>query len=215
MVWLSASPLGSPGHRMARFKARIGWVGHVKDRLGQAQGWVWQWPRTARPGSVRLRPGKDRPDRGGRGKDRLGTARGPASNWSGWALAFIVRVGQNRVMSDTKDTQSDSNLVRHAEYEMRLAGLYDEDADYGGLITEAVMALVREFASQGHSGGSAAITLAVLEKVLRFQPLTPLTSDPGEWDDVSEMVGHSLWQNRRDPSAFSEDGGQTWYHVEG
>lgn len=117
--------------------------------------------------------------------------------------------------AETQDATLDSSLVAHAEREMRLAGLYDDDADYGGMIPQAVMAVVRAFAEQGHSGASAGMTLAILDKLLRFQPLTELTSDPGEWRDVSEIVGHPFWQNLRDPAVFSKDGGQTWYRLEG
>ena len=44
-----------------------------------------------------------------------------------------------------------SNIVKHAETEMRLAGLYDKDADYDGLIPDAVMALVKTHSEQSHS----------------------------------------------------------------
>lgn len=104
---------------------------------------------------------------------------------------------------------SENNLVRHAEYEMRRAGLYGEDSDYGGMIPEAVMKLVRVLAEDGHSGGSHAITMAVFRRVANFKALTPLTNDPGEWNEV----GASTWQNRRDSSWFSTDGGKTGYSI--
>lgn len=101
----------------------------------------------------------------------------------------------------------ESNLVRHAQRELELAGLFDEDADYGGMLAEGVMRLVRVFAEEGHSGASAGITVAILERLLRFQPLTPLTDDPAEWNEV----GEDTWQSSRRPDAFSEDGGKTYY----
>lgn len=107
-----------------------------------------------------------------------------------------------------------SNLVIHAQNEMQKAGLYNEDSDYNGMVGHAVEELVRKLAEQGHSGSSAAIVLAVFDKVARFDVLTPITTDSEEWHDVSEMAGRSLWQNRRKPSVFSEDGGQTWYDLE-
>jgi hypothetical protein len=109
-----------------------------------------------------------------------------------------------------------SNLVKHAEREMRLAGLYDEGSDYGGLIPEAVMELIRPFAAGGHSGGSAEITLELFERLSRFRALTPLTSDPNEWMDVKEYGPRPmvpLWQSARDSRCFSEDGGKTYYDV--
>lgn len=103
-----------------------------------------------------------------------------------------------------------SNLVRHAEFELRRAGLYDKDSDYGGELAPAIVACVEKFASFGHSGGSAGISIAILEKLLRFQTLTPITSDPAEWMEV----GPGVWQSNREPATFSEDGGKTWYNLD-
>ena len=93
---------------------------------------------------------------------------------------------------------------------MRLAGLYDKDADYDGLIPDAVMALVKTHSEQGHSGMSSAITLEIFNKVINFKALTPLSSNPAEWEDV----GGGFWQNKRQCSCFSKDGGATWYDVD-
>ena len=101
-------------------------------------------------------------------------------------------------------------LVEHAKEEMRRAGLYDADSDYNGMIAEAVEELVTKFAAQGHSGFSAQLTLAVFDKVARFDTLTPLTSDPAEW---MEVESGKMWQSRRKHSTFSTDGGRTWYDL--
>lgn len=103
-----------------------------------------------------------------------------------------------------------SNLMRHAEFEMRKAGLYDKDADYGGAIPEAVLALVKVLSEQGHSGGSHSLVMAIFNKVANFKTLSPITSDPDEWMEVS----HDAWQNTRCPSVFSIDGGKTWYDLD-
>lgn len=100
-----------------------------------------------------------------------------------------------------------SNLVEHARRELRLSG---EDDD----VAEGIVHVVQAFADCGHSGGSAPFAIAYLEKLLRFQPLTPITSDPSEWIDRSEESGRPFWQNRRDGRAFSEDGGKTWWHLD-
>jgi hypothetical protein len=120
------------------------------------------------------------------------------------------------VPPDTQAVDAEgSALVHYARDELKRAGMFDHDADYSGEIGDAVMELVRVFASQEHSGGSQAATLALLEKLLRFQPLTPLTSDPDEWMDVSDASGgNPMWQSRRKPSVFSKDGGQTWYDLD-
>ena len=105
-------------------------------------------------------------------------------------------------------------LVAHAEEELRRAGLFDDDSDYAGMLGKAVVALVKVFAEQGHSGFSAHRTLELFNVVANFKTLTPLTSDPSEWNDVSEISGHPLWQNRRQSSTFSKDGGKTWWDVD-
>jgi hypothetical protein len=107
------------------------------------------------------------------------------------------------------------SLKEHAEFEMRRAGLYDKDADYGGMIPDAVMALIEAHSAQGHSGFSHHIVLDLFNKLVSFKPLTPITSDPSEWNDVSEHMpaGEKLWQSKRDSSLFSKDGGQTWYGI--
>ena len=114
----------------------------------------------------------------------------------------------------TTRTANDSPLIQHAEAEMLRAGLYDDDADYGGMVPDAVMNVVRAFAGDGHSGSSAALVTSILESLLRFEPLTPLTSDPDEWMNVSEISGAEMWQSRRNPTFFSEDGGASWYTIE-
>lgn len=108
-----------------------------------------------------------------------------------------------------------SNLVEHAEREMRLAGLYDEDSPYGGMIPEAVLALVKAHAAQGHSGGSHAQVMAIFNRVANFKALAPITSNPEEWIDRTNISGgNPTWQSNRQSSIFSEDGGKTWYDID-
>mgnify|MGYP001440877129 CR=1 FL=1 len=106
------------------------------------------------------------------------------------------------------------SLIEHAEREMRLAGLYDDDSDYGGMIPEAVMTLVKAVSGQGHSGGSISVVLAVFDKIVRFKPLTTLTSNPEDWIDRTDISGRPSWQSIRNATVFSEDGGKTWYDIE-
>jgi hypothetical protein len=110
-----------------------------------------------------------------------------------------------------------SNLIRHAEEEMRRAGLYDKDADYGGMIPEAVMKMVKVLSDEGHSGGSHSLTMAIFNRVANFKTLAPITNDPAEWMEVSDFGGlgsKSVHQNKRDCSLFSNDGGKTYYSVD-
>lgn len=104
-----------------------------------------------------------------------------------------------------------SNLVEHARRELELLGQTDEDPAFAASLVAAVAA----FASyDGHSGGSASAAADMLSRLLRYEPLTPVTSDPDEWEDRSEISGTPLWQNRRDSRTFSTDGGATWHIAE-
>lgn len=99
-----------------------------------------------------------------------------------------------------------SNLVKHAEVEMKVAGLYDEDAGYGGMMPEAVMELVKVFSEQGHSGFSANLCLSIFNKVARFEPLAPLTGEDDEWREVED----GLWQNKRCSHVFRGSDGRAY-----
>jgi hypothetical protein len=100
------------------------------------------------------------------------------------------------------------SLAEHARRELELSGQHAEDPEY----SESIIKAVEAFASYGHSGGSAMIAREQLYALLGFKALSPLTDDPAEWiDRTKESGGVPMWQNKRDSTAFSEDGGQTYY----
>lgn len=108
-----------------------------------------------------------------------------------------------------------SNLVKHAEKELKLAGLFDKDSDYDGMLGKAVLELVKVFSKQGHSGFSAHQTLKIFNIVANYKPLTPIGTTKEEWMDVSGMtLGGQTWQNTRRGTTFSRDGGKTWYDID-
>ena len=110
--------------------------------------------------------------------------------------------------------REESNLYTHAREELRSAGLLSEESDYDGMLGEAVLEIVEVFARQGHSGFSAEMTVELLNRLLRFEPLGPLTDNPGEWMRVNpDDEPDGLWQNRRKADAFSPDGGKTYYQL--
>lgn len=106
-------------------------------------------------------------------------------------------------------------MLQHAENELRLAGFFNEDADYNGMIPAAVLELLRVFDNQHHSGASGNLVLHLFTKLARYEPLTPLTYGPEEWHDITEINGgEPLWQNKRKSSVFSKDLGKTWYDID-
>jgi hypothetical protein len=98
---------------------------------------------------------------------------------------------------------ADSNLVAHAERELELA---EVEEDVRPSLVEAVGSFIR----YGHSGGSASVCIPLLADLLQYRALSALTSDPSEWQDMSDFSGYPVWQNVRDSQAFSEDGGRTY-----
>lgn len=110
-----------------------------------------------------------------------------------------------------------SNLERHAEFELKRAGLFDEDSEYGGMLGHSTMKLIKVFAEEGHSRMSASIQMYLFKRLAMFKMLTPITNNPDEWMDVSHMGGPDgkpVFQNKRDSSCFSNDGGKTYYSVD-
>jgi hypothetical protein len=96
----------------------------------------------------------------------------------------------------------DSNFVKHAEHELKLAGLYDKDSDYGGMLAEDAMRLVLVFAEEGHSGFSAGLATSIFNKLSKYEPLTPLTGKDEEWAEVE----NNMYQNKRCSYIFKENG---------
>jgi len=98
-----------------------------------------------------------------------------------------------------------SNLVEHAKTELELLG---EDPE----VIEGYLNVIQAFADMGHSGGSASVAIPTISRLLNFGNLKPLTSDPDEWVDHTEVSGNNpLWQNKRNSEAFSLNGGKTYY----
>lgn len=110
--------------------------------------------------------------------------------------------------------KEESNLIQHAKNELKLAGLFDKDSDYDGMLGKAVLELVKVFSKQGHSGFSAHQTLKIFNIVANYKPLTPIGKTMTEWMNVGEMSGYELWQNTRRSTTFSRDAGQTWYDID-
>lgn len=97
-----------------------------------------------------------------------------------------------------------SNLIKHAEMEFRAAGWLNEDGNYNDDMQEAIcknaLDIVRLFSEQGHSGFSASYLTQILEKLLRFEPLVPLTGEHWEWNEV----GPGVFQNNRCSHVFKQ-----------
>ena len=104
-----------------------------------------------------------------------------------------------------EDNDDDSYMIKFAVSELDRLGL-EADGDINGLMRSNILDIVSTFARQGHSGFSAKYALSVIERLLAFQPLSPLTGNDDEWNEV----GPETWQNRRYSSVFKEADGKAY-----
>lgn len=121
------------------------------------------------------------------------------------------------------------NLLEFAESELhRLESDCEDDKEVLAMqkkVTSDIMQIIQTFIAQQHSGFSAGYILNILDRLLRYKPLSPLTGEDDEWLDCSEFGMNEL-QNKRCMSVFkrpdgtaywvegkifSEDGGKSWY----
>jgi hypothetical protein len=93
-----------------------------------------------------------------------------------------------------------SQTIDHAKRELKAAGLFDKDSDYGGMLGNSVMSLIRTFSKQGHSGFSANMCVSLFGKLAKHEPLGPLTGKDEEWTNVA----NDLWQNKRCGHVFKD-----------
>lgn len=117
-------------------------------------------------------------------------------------------------MTDVLQAEQESKLVKHTKRELAISGAGD---DYDGLIGDWVLELIQVFSKQGHSGGSAHIVTGLFNQLAQFKPLGPITNNPDEWGEVPAHIGPPFdiptWQNVRDSSCFSNDGGKTYWDL--
>lgn len=88
------------------------------------------------------------------------------------------------------------NYMAHANRELPHIGT-DE---MGKLMADQVREMLLVFSTHGHSGFSAGYATDLLQKLMRFEPITPLTGEPNEW---MELFEGSL-QNMRASHVFKD-----------
>lgn len=112
-----------------------------------------------------------------------------------------------------------SSLTLFAEEELERIGMGKNSKDENKLMHDHIIHMVEEFSKEGHSGFSASYALGILTKLLDWKPLTPLTGEDSEWNDVSDLAnGRQVFQNRRCSRVFKEqleDGSFSTYDVNG
>jgi hypothetical protein len=95
----------------------------------------------------------------------------------------------------------------YAKLEMERAGMFDGDMNQA--MAEDVLALIKVFGEQGHSGMSAPFCLKMFARLASHKPIGPLTGDDSEW----MLVGENMWQNMRYSAVFKD--ADHAYNIEG
>lgn len=106
--------------------------------------------------------------------------------------------------------------------ELELARIPHDEDGLQSLMDKDILEIIEKFSEQNHSGFSANYALSILDRLLRFKPITPLLGGNEEWVKVSD----NRWQNKRCSSVFknadgkaydidavivSDNGGVTWF----
>jgi hypothetical protein len=100
-------------------------------------------------------------------------------------------------------------MTDYAKSELDILGMTDEDVtgeDVNFCMREHLLRMVEEFSKEGHSGYSASYAIGLLEKLLSFKPLTPLTGEDSEWMEVyHDDNGRPVHQNKRMSTIFKSE----------
>lgn len=87
------------------------------------------------------------------------------------------------------------NLMAHADHELPHIGTDEMAAQMAQNMRELLLV----FCTQGHSGFSASYATGLLQKLMRYEPVAPLTGEQSEWLDH----GHCQ-QNKRCSRVFKQ-----------
>lgn len=106
-----------------------------------------------------------------------------------------------------------SNILEYAKSELDAIGMTADGDEYNVMGREAILEIVEKFSEQGHSGFSASYCINALNKLLRWEPLSPLTGEDSEWVKLDYGDGVK-YQNNRCSRVFKDEDGRA-YDIEG
>lgn len=107
-------------------------------------------------------------------------------------------------------------LIEKFERECELMGWNDKTKDgyeIQQLMIENVKDTLEVISKQGHSGFSIGYFKDLLNKAIDMKPLSPLTGEDNEWNDISnewddmnDKTDSKMYQNKRLSKVFKENG---------
>lgn len=104
-----------------------------------------------------------------------------------------------------------SNIKQFAISELTRIGMYNSDDEMNQDMCKHILKMVDTFSEEGHSGFSASYAIGILEKLLRWEPLSPLTGEDDEWMEV----GFGIYQNIRCSHVFKKGKNGRAYDLDG
>ena len=154
---------------------------------------------------------------------------------TGWDLfRWNVRYRIGRIVRPFRPREK-SNLELWAENELHLLLVSCKDDPEGyqmqGEMNKHLLKMVRTFSDEGHSGGSASYAISMLQRLLSWKPIMPLTGEDSEWaiawtdnDGTVHEQNHrcsSVFRENHDNSTaednngkvFSDNGGKSYWHT--
>jgi hypothetical protein len=99
------------------------------------------------------------------------------------------------------------SLLQHAKDELDQIGMTADGDEYNAMMRNHILHMVEEFSKEGHSGFSANYAINCLQKLLRFEPLSPLTGEDSEWESVRHLGDDPHYQNKRCSRVFKDKDG--------
>ena len=103
-------------------------------------------------------------------------------------------------------------LLDFANSELDLIGLTKDNPDeMNRAMRTHIIHMMEQFCDEGHSGFSAAYAVNILTKLMKYEPLSPLTGEDDEWVNVHD----DMYQNRRYSKLFKEGKDGVAYNIEG
>lgn len=98
------------------------------------------------------------------------------------------------------------DLLTYAQQELDRIGMIENHPDeMNREMHDCIFQILRTFQAQGHSGFSGNYLINIVSKLLKFNPLTPLTGEDNEW-----ILMGNIYQNKRYPYVFKTLGGKVY-----
>ena len=106
------------------------------------------------------------------------------------------------------DSIEDSELIKHAKDEFIYAGWVDQNGKFydeiQGEICYDILDILKVISDQGHSGSSINYLMDILNRLVKYKSISPLTGQADEWE---KSYGLDFSINKRDPRVIKYNDG--------